>query len=206
MSIRKPTEIPLPSYQLCSILKGIRVLVSLQFFWWEKDIQILPLSKPTRPRLEDVMQDSRRIWLVFHVGLFFSKVVDKHLPGHVYRWLFGGTVLRLMESLFVFASTELIIFLSLFLNKIWVTEWIIRTYRLQGLEAQVSHLSWSYWSPKCAANTGVGVDMSSYCLYNGPMVQLRSAKSKPYLLATGLFALTSIDKRRIFGAQTSSSG
>ena len=64
------------------------------------------------------------------------------------------------------------------------------------------------WSPKCAADTGSGHEHP--LLKKSPTVQcltqLLAAKSKRYLLAVGLFALTEIDKRRISGAQTSSSG
>ena len=60
------------------------------------------------------------------------------------------------------------------------------------------------WSPKCAAITGVGVDMSPHCFIYAPTVQRLTqplaAKSKLYLLAVGLFALTEIDERRISGA------
>ena len=60
------------------------------------------------------------------------------------------------------------------------------------------------WSPKCAANTGVGVDMRPHCFIKCPnglaSYTASGSKSKLYLLAVGLFALTEIDERRISGA------
>ena len=59
-------------------------------------------------------------------------------------------------------------------------------------------------STKCAAITGVGVDMSPHCFIKCPngsaSYKPLAAKSKLYLLAVGLFALTEIDERRITGA------
>ena len=54
-------------------------------------------------------------------------------------------------------------------------------------------ICYQLWSPKCAAITGVGVDMSPHCFIKCPngsaSTQPLAAKSKLYLLTVGLFAL-----------------
>ena len=60
-------------------------------------------------------------------------------------------------------------------------------------------------SPKCAAITGVGSGHEPPLLYKRPhtvqrLTQPLAAKSKLYLFAVGLFALTEIGERRISGA------